>query len=266
MNNTAPFDIMAREYDEQFTDSLTGREQRRFVRKWLTPVIAGKTSLSILEINCGTGGDALWLASLGHRVTGTDQSAAMIDIANRSVNANHHSPVFITCAFSNLATEFKEHQFDLIFSNFSGLNCVLPENLPQVAQQLHRLLKPGGHLAAVIFGKYCLWETAYYLSKARVREAFRRRNNHAMLAHLKESTNVPIFYYSANQFSRLLRPLKKLAARPVGLFIPPSYLEAAMKKHPRLLSILVKLEEKWGPVAGTGSLADHVFLLFKKNM
>jgi SAM-dependent methyltransferase len=186
----------------------------------------------------------------------------MIDVAKR--HAAFDTPRFITCAFEDLAKTFGEQQFDLIFSNFSGLNCVLPENLPQVAKQLQQLLKPGGHLAAVIFGKYCLWETGYYISKARLGDAFRRRSNQEKIAHLKDSTSVPIFYYSEKRFSKLLSPLKKTASRPVGLFIPPSYLEEAMKKHPRFFMWLVQLEEKCR--AMPGSLADHVFLLYKKDM
>jgi hypothetical protein len=84
------------------------------------------------------------------------------------------------------------------------------------------------------------------------------------VAHLKDDTNIPIFYYSVNQFARLLSPLKKIASRPVGLFVPPSYVEEAMKKHPRFFRWLVKMEEKCGGLLATGSLADHSFLLFKK--
>ena len=78
MTNVGAFDTLAAEYDLQFTTSLVGREQRRCTRKWLSRVVAGQNKLQILEINCGTGEDALWLSKMGHEVIATDQSPAMI--------------------------------------------------------------------------------------------------------------------------------------------------------------------------------------------
>src|ERR1043166_6681556 len=78
VNKAAAFDIMAADYDTAFSRSLTGDCQRSQVYEWLSDFIKDKKELNILEINCGTGDDALWLASLGHSVIATDISAAMI--------------------------------------------------------------------------------------------------------------------------------------------------------------------------------------------
>jgi ubiquinone/menaquinone biosynthesis C-methylase UbiE len=261
MTDVSAFDVLAADYDGQFTTSLVGREQRRFTRKWLNRVLAGQKNLQILEINCGTGEDALWLAAMGHQVIATDQSPAMIAKAKQKAN----NAEFITCAFDELEEKFNGRQFDLVFSNFAGLNCVLPGQLRTLGNQLHRLIKPGGHFAAVIFGKFCLWETAYYLSKGRRREAFRRRAANEVQARLDDTTHQSIYYYSVKEFTENL-PFTRKQSRPVGLFIPPSYLEGAMKKHPRLFRLLVKMEEGFGGLAAARSLSDHTWLLFKKEM
>jgi len=62
-----------------------------------------------------------------------------------------------------------------------------------------------------------------------------------------------------------LRTFKRIETRPVGLFIPPSYLEGAMKKNPRFFRLLLKLEESFGHFPWLSSLADHTYLLFKKS-
>lgn len=260
MTNTPAFDVLARDYDRQFTTSLVGAEQRRMSRKWLSKVLEGQNNLDILEINCGTGADAMWMSEKGHRVMATDQSEKMIEVARTK-----KGPEFFTCAFDELGQTFNKKQFDLIFSNFAGLNCVSPQQLQSIAKQVHQLIRPGGHFAVVIFGKYCLWETMYYLSKSRTREAFRRRTNEEVMVPLDRDTLQPVYYYSVKQFTRLLLPFKRIATKPVGLFIPPSYLDGAMKKHPGFFRTLVNMEERLGGMAVARSLADHTWLLFKKE-
>jgi ubiquinone/menaquinone biosynthesis C-methylase UbiE len=264
MTNTPAFDVLARDYDAQFTNSMVGAAQRSISRKWLLKLLQGKNKLNILEINCGTGTDATWIADMGHNVTATDQSSKMIAIA-RSKKNSMAGPKFLTCAFDELGSYFPEKQFDLVFSNFAGLNCVSPQQLKSVANQLHQLIRPGGHLAAVIFGKYCLWETMYYLSKGRRRQAFRRRSNEEVIVPLDANTRQPVYFYSVKQFTRLLSPFKRIETRPVGLFIPPSYLEGAIKKHPGFFRTLLTMEERLGGMAAARSLADHSYLLFKKE-
>jgi ubiquinone/menaquinone biosynthesis C-methylase UbiE len=263
MTDSPAFDVLAPAYDLQFTTSLVGQEQRRITRKWLSRILAGKEKLDIVEINCGTGDDALWLAGMSHHVVATDQSPAMIEKAKQKISK--HLPEFITCAFDHIGDQFKGQQFDLIFSNFAGLNCVSPEALKKLGEQLHTLLKPGGYFAAVIFGKNCLWETVYYLSKAQAKNAFRRRTNEEVLVKLDETTLQPVYYYSTKQFTRILKSFKKTETRPVGLFVPPSYLEGAMKKHPRFFRRLVKMEDNFGGWSAAASLADHTYMLFKKE-
>jgi ubiquinone/menaquinone biosynthesis C-methylase UbiE len=267
MSKATTFDVLAGNYDTAFTDSLIGRAQRRISYKWLRPLLTQKTGMQLLEINCGTGTDACWMAQKEHHVTATDASPAMIDRAKRkaSIIPLTHQPEFRTCAFNDLQTSFSGRQFDGIVSNFAGLNCVAPANMENVAKQLHQLLQPGGFLAVVLFGKYCLWETMYYLLKAQPAAAFRRWSNAEVMVPLSATVEQPVYYYSIKHFARLMQPLLLVEKRPVGLCIPPSWMEAYMQQHQRFFHWLVKGEEKLNGAAFT-SLADHAFLLFKKEV
>ena len=262
----SPFDAVAASYDNQFTHTLVGAEQRKLSRHWLEKALGGRSHLEILEINCGTGTDALWLASLGHSVIATDQSGAMINRAKEKLLSSDENNVhFVHCNFAELVQKFASDKFDLIFSNFSGLNCVPPGELDDVSEQLHSLLKPNGLLAMVVFGKYSWWETFFYLFKGVPRKAFRRWLNRSLTVKISEYSYQRVYYYSIRRLKNKFLPLKLVDKRPVGLFIPPSYLDKAMQKRPKFFGALAKLETRLTGSKLTSSLADHVFLLFKKQ-
>jgi ubiquinone/menaquinone biosynthesis C-methylase UbiE len=267
MNKATTFDVLAGTYDAGFVNSLIGQAQRSISHKWLQSLLAGKTSMQLLEINCGTGTDALWMAQQGHYVTATDASPAMIDQAQQkaAITPQAHSPAFQTSAFDELHSKFHGRQFDGIVSNFAGLNCVSPEGMKILSKQLQALLRPGGYFAVVLFGKYCLWETMYYLLKAQPKQAFRRWTNKEVLVPLTTTIQQPVYYYSIKTFVRLLSPLQLIEKRPVGLCIPPSWLEGYMQQHPRFYNTLLQWEEKTGGASFATSLADHSFMLFKKE-
>jgi len=275
------FDAIAFDYDDAFSHSLIGQQQRVAARRWLNEFLSGKGALRILEINCGTGEDAIWLASLGHDVLATDQSEAMIDeakqkISSSSGNGQLNSEVkiagsskgrvnFVACGFAELETAFQGEQFDLIFSNFSGLNCVSPAELSELGGQFHRLLRLQGHLVVVLFGKYCWMETSYFLLKANFREAFRRWSNKEAPVRLKEAVYQPVYYYSLNRFVQILGHFQLIQKRPVGLFIPPSYLEGSMQKRQAFFRLLVRLEAMSGRFRKSSELADHMYILLQNE-
>jgi len=267
MNKEAHFDVLAADYDTAFSQSMIGLEQRRISRKWLEAFLANKGPLQILEINCGTGEDAWWLASLGHSVIATDQSPAMIAAAKQktSMLPEGREPGFAVCSFENLGELFRCRQFDLIFSNFSGLNCVSPTALQKLGREWRVLLSDSGHLAVVLFGKYSLWEIFYFLIRSDSRNAFRRWGHKEVRVPLREEIDQPVYYYSTGRFSRNLPSFRVKLTRPVGLFIPPSYMEGFVQRNPGVFRWLLRLEKLAGWFSGASQLADHTYILLKKE-
>lgn len=267
MHEYAAFDVLAPGYDQHFGHSLTGQAQRAASRQWLLQFLRGKGSLRILEINCGTGDDAWWLTSLGHQVVATDQSPGMIyEAQSKQAGRYGAAPRFLVCPFSNLDQLASHDRFDLVFSNFAGLNCIAAPQLLQLAHSLQQLLHEDGHIAVVIFGKYCWWETAYYLLKADGRRAFRRWSDQPHFAQLSDTVYQQVFYHSVRQFARCLPRFRQVAQRPVGLFLPPSYLEGSMRKHRWLFGLLWRLDKLCRRLPVCSPLADHIYLLFKKHV
>src|SRR5215467_4453792 len=87
--HAAPFDEAASRYDQVFTNSAIGRAQRLSVWEELTRTFhAGD---HILEIGCGTGVDACYLAERGVRVLACDSSPKMIALASRRLKDSPQS-------------------------------------------------------------------------------------------------------------------------------------------------------------------------------
>jgi len=107
--------------------------------------------------------------------------------------------------------------------------------------QFHDLLNEEGHLAIVVFGKYCWWETCYYLMKGDVHRAFRRWSDKKSLASLGEGVDQPVYYYSVGRFVRMWRSFRLKKKGAIGLFVPPSYLERAMQRNPRYRHLLPEI-------------------------
>jgi len=70
------FDRVAASYDDSFTRTVIGQAQRKQVWKRLLKAFAPGDR--ILELNCGTGEDARFLAIRGRRIVACDGSAEMI--------------------------------------------------------------------------------------------------------------------------------------------------------------------------------------------
>src|SRR5215475_9142538 len=123
-SRSSPFDALAPHYDDLFTNSHIGHAQRQVVWTKLQEVF--KPGDRILEINCGTGVDAVYLARMGVRVLALDSSAGMIAATERRLDKESMHE-FVTCrqlAIEDLGQLNGVGLFDGVLSNFGGLNCV----------------------------------------------------------------------------------------------------------------------------------------------
>src|SRR5271156_3536604 len=164
------FDSLAARYDDLFTRSMIGRAQRSAVWKVLSETF--NPGGHILEINCGTGEDALFLARNGLSVVACDASEQMIRTARQRMGAEDPDAAI---HFEVLATEklfFRpDDLFDGALSNFSGLNCVA--NLQQTASDLAAMVTPGAPVLLCFSTRFCLAETIWFLFQGQFRKAFR---------------------------------------------------------------------------------------------
>lgn len=252
------FDHIASTYDNDFTNSLIGMAQREAVYRYLNRYVSSFNGLEVLEINCGTGVDAQWMSEKGANVTATDISPEMVTVTQKRSDTVRAKVVDI----KNLEAEFNDEQFDLIFSNFGGLNCLDENELINALEIIQKKLKIGGKAMLVIMPSYCRWETLYFLAKGNFSQAFRRRKKTGIEANV-DGVAVKTWYYSPRWISEHSL-MKTIAIHPVGSFIPPSYLEAFIKKRPKFFEKLKRWERKQENSQKAASRSDHFFIYLQR--
>jgi cyclopropane fatty-acyl-phospholipid synthase-like methyltransferase len=263
------FDAIAHEYDRTFTETATGRLQRARVRYFASqlPVSGG----TVLELNCGTGVDAVWLAEGYERVLATDISENMLEVTRQHVQRAGLAArvkVFRVDAGqlgADLARANDPGPFEAVFSNFGGLNCLSPRAMSQLSEDAAAILRPGARLMVVMIGRFCWWETLYFLLKGQWRTAFRRWSRGPVSARLDAETTVDTWYYSPAEMARLFPQFTVKTVQPVGFWVPPSYLDPLMARFPGLLAVLSRLEQRTSGRFWAGG-SDHYWLVLERRL
>ena len=148
---------MAAEYNAAFAEPRLGRWLRGLVWDRLAGVFGQGDR--VLELGCGTGEDAVWLARQGVEVWATDSSPAMIEVARAKAQAVGLD-YLVHCGVLDMAalgpdSMPRDAAFDGALSNFGAVNC-LPSLRPLVQTLANwirrRLPGPGGHGSVLPLG------------------------------------------------------------------------------------------------------------------
>ena len=256
------FDNSAKSYDVAFTHSEIGKAQRNRVHHFISEKILSTKKLNILEVNCGTGEDALFFTNNGHKVLATDISESMVELAKKKNKSE--SARFIQQDINAITTETFSEKFDLIFSNFGGLNCLSLDQLWSFLTISETLLNSNGELSLVIMPKECLWERFYFSIKGSFKKARRRKSSNPIVANV-DGTDVMTWYYNPKEIIPLVEEKFHVRSiKPIGITIPPSYLESFFSRKKLLLQILVKIEN-WFSSKFWAKYADHYLIVFQKK-
>ncbi|UBM59291.1 methyltransferase domain-containing protein [Marinilongibacter aquaticus] len=255
------FDSAAKTYDRDFSCSKTGRLQRNLIQLQLSRLLDSGGELEILELNCGTGEDALWLANKGHQVWATDISDEMLAATSRKV-AQIDAIRVKKVDLKNLGELDSERKYDMVFSNFGGLNCLNAYEFERFFNEVGVLIKPDGHLVLVVMSRFCLWETLYFSIKLRPLQALRRLRGFALAQVSGEQ--LATWYYSVRMLRKMAKKsfvLKK--SKAIGCFGPPSYLESFFVQRPKFFAWLERIEMRRADLSWQAHFADHIYLEFK---
>ncbi|NJM40898.1 MAG: methyltransferase domain-containing protein [Anaerolineae bacterium] len=253
MTSLTAFDSLAADYDRSFTHSTLGQLMRAAVWRRLDANFAPGSR--VLELNCGTGEDAVYLARKGIHVLATDVSAAMCDLARKKTTQaqlSHYvsvKPMAIeaieaignwqlatdeTLITNNQSTNNQSTNnpmsFDGLLSNFGGLNCIA--DLDAFARDAATVLRLGARVVLCIMGPWVPWEWLWYLRKGQPRKAFRRLGRDGV-AWRDLRIRYPSVRAVRQQFANGFRFLR---ASAVGALLPPSYAESWGAETPAISS------------------------------
>ncbi len=199
----------------------------------------------ILELNAGTGIDAVQLARRGYSVHATDIAPAMLErIRDKARRFQLEGRITVqACSFTNLA-EVEGGPYDVVFSNFGGLNCI--SDLGPVVSALPGVLRPGGLVTWVLLSPICLWELGLAL-RGQVRLATRRLARGGTLAHL-EGLTFMVYYFAPGRVAAWFgRDYDRLALEGLSVITPTANSRRLALRHPRVYRVLSWLDDRLAP-------------------
>jgi len=258
MTETA-FDGLAAAYDDDFTASPIARHLRN--RVWQRLEARFGPGQRVLELGCGSGEDAAFLAGRGVFVQATDASPTMRQVAARKLAR------FIDAGTAQVdALDLRalpqagfSGPYDGVLANFGVLNGL--DSWDELAAWLAARLRPGACLCLGVMPPACLWELAWHGLHGEWSVALRRlRPDGARFQPDDDSPALSIHYPTPHQLMRAFAPhFRRARLRPLGLALPPSDVYGVLEARPRLLYALLRLDEALqAPFLAT--LADHAWL------
>lgn len=239
---------------ENFIDIARRKTIRDHVERYLKP------KSKILEINAGSGIDALYFAQKGHDVLATDISESSESHINSKIdNFKLNNLRFQRCSFT--ALENIDEQFDCIFSNFGGLNCT--NNPEKVFGPFSKLLRPGGLVTLVVMPKYYPWEMLTILKGNK--HAFRRWKKDGSPAQIGNQMLQTYYYSPSDMKAAFPKDFRHIATQNIGTFYPSAHFES-LQTFENTIRKLVKFDDfinrSWLMPKGIG---DYFIITFQKN-
>jgi ubiquinone/menaquinone biosynthesis C-methylase UbiE len=196
----------------------------------------------ILELNAGTGTDAVQLAQRGYLLHATDIAPGMLNRLREKVDklGLHNRVTVEERSFLSLEN-LQGAPFDATFSDLGGLNCV--PDLTPVIQQLPKALKIGGIVTWVLMPHICLWEMAE-IFRGNFLLAFRRFSRGRVRANL-EGLNFDVYYFSPRQVIGWFGDqFELLALEGLSVITPTAESKNFAKWHPHLYRTLSLVDDQ----------------------
>ena len=268
----AAFSKSAATYDEDESKNRVARwtraENLSHLRATFRP---GET---LLELGCGTGTEALHLARAGSSVVATDAAPGMIKELHEKLAQGTNQDIadritaYVLPAYEvgRLEKEFGPGGFDGAYSSFGPLNC--EPDLSHVAAALGRLVRPGGKLVMSLLGRYCLWETAWYLAHGQAGKATRRWGGRAEATVRGEwqDERIDVYYWSTDHVERTFSEDFRLLDRTaLPWILPPQYLSDIFRGRSRLFRMLAAAEKRTARYWPANVMGDHIRFTFVRK-
>jgi ubiquinone/menaquinone biosynthesis C-methylase UbiE len=212
--NSNYFRQLAAKYDAWFS-TPHGTYVQSYEHAMIMDLAEVKSGMKIADIGCGTGIYTRELCAKGALVTGVDISPEMLAIAAEKTGEYSAQVNFVEGDAASLP--FDDNSFDMVFS----ITAMEFFEQPRIClHEMHRILRPGGHMVVATLNSVSLWAV-----QRRLKSWFEQ----TIFSHAQ--------FHSIADMRRYLNPLAISAWRG-GIFVPPFAPECIMKKRDAI--------EKWG--------------------
>jgi len=217
----------------------------------------------ILELNAGTGTDAVHLARHGFSVHATDIAPGMLERIRDKVAAGQlEGRVTVQdCSFLDL-DRVTGAPYDAVLSNLGGLNCAA--DLASVLGGLDQVLVPGGTAVLVVMPPICLWELSLVFT-GQFRLAVRRLSRGGTRAHL-EGREFTVHYFTPRQVAAALGPrYEVVTVEGLSVITPTAESKNLAKRHPAVYRTLARIDDRLAPHAPFSRWGDFFVLTARRR-
>ena len=214
---------------------------------------------TILDLGCGTGEDAIFLAEKGINVTAVDISPKMISLAQSKADAKgiNDNLQFFCCDMESFITDNKK-KFDAVISNFNAVNYV--SDLISFSGLLAHSLNSDGKIIFTVLNKLSISEVFYNFLRLNLKRSWNAVFNR------KESLITDLHLYFPCAFSSFFKnefKIKRITG--IGILIPPHSLTGMYDKIGFAIPFLLKLEKLIASVFPFYCLSDHYIIEMQKK-
>jgi 2-polyprenyl-3-methyl-5-hydroxy-6-metoxy-1,4-benzoquinol methylase len=256
------FDHVAGSYDGPRGNNELIRQMRAELWETITSTIPPGSRL--LDLGCGTGIDATYLASKGYSVLAVDWSERMVDrtrtrLAEAGLEGSAETMVVGAQDLDQLTGE----RFDAIYSDLGPLNCV--PDLAPIAHACAALIRPGGWIIASVIGRVCPWEVAFYVARGDWRRALLRWTREAVPVPLEAETVWTRYYTPREFYGAFSADFRLTTYRGLRLFAPPPYMVGAYRRARLLCGFGEWLDDRIAALPVMRNAGDHFLITMTKR-
>lgn len=244
------FDAVASTYDADFTNTFIGKIQRRRVWQYLSAQISPGSK--IVELNGGTGADALFLTNQGFDVLFTEGSLEMMQVARTKIG---HAAKYKLLNLEELENVDLGAKFDLVFSNFGGLNCISKSGLTGLNTFARNHLTEDGQLILVIMPTQNLFDQWYRRWKKIPKPM---RNSEVPIRIKVGKEFVETYFHDPADVGNKMSDFRMVGKQPIGFI--PSFFASFLADRPLLRVLLVRADRFLAFFPGLSRRADHYLI------
>jgi SAM-dependent methyltransferase len=215
---------------------------------------------NILELNAGTGIDAIHFIAQGHSVCAVEIADGMIAKLSEKRKLAEDRLTIHQLNFEKLEALKTDRKFDFVFSNFGGLNC--SEDISRITKRLPGLLNPGAYVTWVIMPPVCPMEILA-LFKGNFRFALRRFRRGGTPARV-EGNHFLTYYYSVNDLkSAFGKRFQLISSESLALLTPQPHQSEFAHRNATICRLLVRADSVLRKVFPFNRWGDHIIVTFK---
>lgn len=184
-----------------------------------------------LEIGCGPGFDVHWFAAQypDRHFSAIDISPRMTELAAQRLQRDGLTNATVFCADERgLLKRFGAAAFDLVYVYFGALNTV--EDLDAAADEIRRVLKPGGTAVLTFVNKWYLRELIVQLLKLNFKTAFARLGK--VWRGYSVTRTLPSHCYSPGRIRKAFAAFSMIERKGYSIVYPPWYNDHKVRNNP----------------------------------